>query len=227
MRDNSQSDEELLEAFYACEVAAEDVLFDRLSQRHAAWLMREIRKILFDRRDAEDVLQTVFLKLIRTKRDRSGRWNAEMGTSVRSWFAMILKHELIDRFRRRKLSQVPQSTRGEPEGNEVPEGAIKGRSCAKEITSIDEAADNQLPSFHKPPSPPEAAIRNEMKARVRKACENLPEPHRSILRMKYWKGMSQGEVAELIGVSDATISRRIAQAYEMLRERLPEGLNMS
>ena len=221
MCDHLQSDEELLEAFYACKVGAEDGLFQRLYQRHATWLMWKIKGNLFDHHEAADVLQTVLLKVIRSKRFSTGIWKPERETSVRTWLAKILKNELIDRFRKIPIPKDLSSTPGDQEDHDDADGALEGRSRRNGITNVEEPSDNGLPYSPKPPSPQEEAISNEKKARVRKAIENSPEPFRSILHMKFWGDMSQRDIGKKLGMNDVQMNRAVQMAYQMLRDRLP------
>jgi RNA polymerase sigma-70 factor (ECF subfamily) len=50
--------------------------------------------------------------------------------------------------------------------------------------------------------------------------ERLSEPHREVLMLFYYDEMSYREMAELLGVSTATINARLTEARALLRDRL-------
>lgn len=56
-----------------------------------------------------------------------------------------------------------------------------------------------------------------------KLVDRLDEPTSEVLVMHYWHDMSQGEIAELGGVSRKTVARRMARAREELARIAGEG----
>jgi len=56
--------------------------------------------------------------------------------------------------------------------------------------------------------------------RLLEEVESLSEPHREILMLYYYQDVTYRELAEMLGVSPATVNARLTQARAMLRERL-------
>ena len=56
--------------------------------------------------------------------------------------------------------------------------------------------------------------------RLLEEVESLAEPHREILMLYYYQDVTYRELAEMLGVSTATVNARLTQARAMLRERL-------
>lgn len=56
--------------------------------------------------------------------------------------------------------------------------------------------------------------------RVERALTGLPAHHRSAVVLKTRHGMSYGEIAEHLGVSERMVKRYIVKAYARLRDRL-------
>jgi RNA polymerase sigma-70 factor (ECF subfamily) len=56
--------------------------------------------------------------------------------------------------------------------------------------------------------------------RLMAEVESLSENHREVLMLFYYGEMSYRDMAELLGVSTATINARLSDARELLRERL-------
>jgi RNA polymerase sigma-B factor len=55
------------------------------------------------------------------------------------------------------------------------------------------------------------------------AVADLPERERRVLYLRFFRGMTQSEIAELIGVSQMHVSRILAQTLERLRGALAVG----
>jgi RNA polymerase sigma-70 factor (ECF subfamily) len=56
--------------------------------------------------------------------------------------------------------------------------------------------------------------------RLMAEVESLSENHREVLMLFYYGEMSYRDMAELLGVSTATINARLTEARDLLRERL-------
>lgn len=56
--------------------------------------------------------------------------------------------------------------------------------------------------------------------RLLEEVEGLAEPQREILMLYYYQDVSYRELAEMLGVSTATVNARLTQARAILRERL-------
>jgi len=76
-----------------------------------------------------------------------------------------------------------------------------------------EAREGRL-HFHKGvrPNPDEHTIQD--------AVNGLPEPHKTIVRSRYWRGRTQAELASELGISQGSVSRYLGQAESMLAEKL-------
>jgi RNA polymerase sigma-70 factor (ECF subfamily) len=73
------------------------------------------------------------------------------------------------------------------------------------------------------PDPAERALRRELAERVRRALDELPEAEREVLILRNLEGLSNLEVAALLGVDPATSSRRYGRAVLRLRDILLKG----
>ncbi len=58
---------------------------------------------------------------------------------------------------------------------------------------------------------------------VRAAVERLPEPERSIIRLKYFENATLKQCADRLGLSASTTARRLADALKLLRRELQSG----
>ena len=73
------------------------------------------------------------------------------------------------------------------------------------------------------PSPEEAALEGEGRAALLRAVERLSEADRTIISLRYFLELSEGETAEVLGCARGTVKSRLARALGRLRLELTEG----
>jgi RNA polymerase sigma-70 factor (ECF subfamily) len=74
--------------------------------------------------------------------------------------------------------------------------------------------------------PSEAAIRAEIKIRLQDALNTLDPLDREILALRHFEQLSRGESAQLLGISEAAVSKRYFRALKRLKTiltNLPGG----
>ncbi|RMF71247.1 MAG: sigma-70 family RNA polymerase sigma factor [Planctomycetota bacterium] len=64
------------------------------------------------------------------------------------------------------------------------------------------------------------AARAERRQLIRQIIDEMPEDYRSVLILKYYEDLSRAEMAEALGVTEATVKGRLARASEYLHEQL-------
>ena len=74
-------------------------------------------------------------------------------------------------------------------------------------------------------APEVSAAWRELEPHLDQALAELPQEERSAIMLRYLEGHSQVHVAQAMGVSQATISRRIASGITQLRQRLAQHLD--
>ncbi|MEW6744635.1 MAG: sigma-70 family RNA polymerase sigma factor [Planctomycetota bacterium] len=72
------------------------------------------------------------------------------------------------------------------------------------------------------PSAAEIAERLEVQRRAVEAVQQLEEIYRSVVYLHFFEDLPAGDIAERLGVPEATVRTRLRRALEMLRERLDE-----
>jgi RNA polymerase sigma-B factor len=115
----------------------------------------------------------------------------------------------------RSPSVAELATRTDLTEDEVLEGLDVGGAFTAE--SLDAPAGEDGPSLD-PVAEEDSMDMLEEWATVADVIRALPERERRILFLRFFRGMSQSQIAELIGVSQMHVSRLLAKTLEELRE---------
>lgn len=155
-------------------------------------LYRVARSILRDDAEAEDALQSSYLKAYVALPGFAGR------SQLSTWLTRIVINECLERRRRRS-----RELRGEEHGaREEAPGAEVGEAGA--------APDN----------PETLAARAELARVIESAIDALPEPFRLVFTLRAIEGRDVEEIAADLGIPDATVRTRYHRARQILQERL-------
>jgi RNA polymerase sigma-70 factor, ECF subfamily len=180
--------------------AGSDEAFAWLIARYHQPIYSLLARTVFDRADAADLTQDVFVKVFRGV----GSFHGE--SSLRTWIYRIALREASNQRRwwmRHKQQEVPID-------QELPEGDSGATTCLK-----DRLVD---PSD----SPYDAAVHNETRAAVEAALQQVPEPFRTTLILRDIEGFVYEEVAEIQGVNLGTVKSRLVRGRAYLKALLKE-----
>ncbi|MBA2565524.1 MAG: sigma-70 family RNA polymerase sigma factor [Gemmatimonadetes bacterium] len=175
------------------------------SLRHMDALYRAALRMTRDPVDAEDLVQTTYLKAIRSV----ASYREEAG--MKAWLFRILTNAYIDRYRqqRRTPETVELDEAAEPglydlflEGGNQPEDA--GRRIAGGWS------ERELDEFLR------AFVGDEVKS----ALDELPPTFRLVLILREVEGFSYNEIAEITGVPVGTVMSRLFRARRAVQARL-------
>lgn len=78
-----------------------------------------------------------------------------------------------------------------------------------------------LPSSE--PGPERSALADERRAAVQQALQQLPASYRGVTVLRYWHDLSYLEIAEALGLSEATVKTRLHRARKMLMKALTDN----
>src|SRR6266567_3815062 len=171
----------------------QDQRISEVVMREQSRLRNFIRRRVPDPRDAEDILQDVFYKLVEANRLLMPIEH------VTGWLFRVARNRIIDVFRKKK----PES---------FSEAAVEGEDG--EMLQLEDL----LPS---PDAGPEAFYaRNVLLDELELAVEELPEEQREVFVAHELEGRSFKEIAAETGVSVNTLLSRKRYAVLHLRERL-------
>ena len=182
---------------------------NELFARHRGYLCQvvdlRLPRKLRARVDASDIVQEAQLEATR----RLPGYLQRPALPFRLWLRRITQDRLLMAHRR----HVEAAKRTVERDVALPEGSSV--HLAQELLGIRNTPSEQL-------------AQKEMVRRVREAVAALPDVAREILLMRNYEGLSNKEVAQVLGVDPATSSRRYGRALLHLRERLMEdGLRTS
>ncbi len=181
----------------------------RLLERHRPFLERfvELRldARLRARLDPADVVQDAQLQAVR-------RLPGYLGRPVLP-FRLWLRQLAVDRLANLRRDHA---------------GAAR-RSVEREVALPDGSAAELARQLLAPGSSPSQHLdRQELARQVREAMAQLPEADREVLLLRHFEGLSNPEVATLLGLSPGAVSKRYGRAVLRLHELLfPDGTTES
>jgi RNA polymerase sigma-70 factor, ECF subfamily len=174
---------------------------DRWVDQHGDELYRYAMLRLGDPEAAADLVQETFLEAFRTREGFAGR------SSERTWLTAILRHRIVDHFRR------------ERRGQSKPLGAAKGTDSAACKLFDSRGAWKRAPGVWE--GRPDLLLeRHEFREVVESCLARLP----SSLAVTFWlreiDGLSGEEVCFEIGITPANLWARLHRARILLRDCL-------
>ncbi len=169
--------------------------FDALVNRHEKKLYAHAMKILQNREDAEDVVQTTFINAM----EHLAQFRGE--ASFATWVTRIATNTALKSLRKRKgLENVSL--------NEITEENEEGLIPHPEYIA-DWRGD-----------PLKIVEGRELQGILDEAIANLPEKHRLIFVLRDVIGMTIEETRDALGISAANVKVRLLRARLALREKL-------
>lgn len=173
----------------------QDERISEVVEREQFRLRNFIRRRVPDPRDAEDILQDVFYKLVEANRLLMPI------DHVTGWLFRVARNQIIDLFRQKKPESFSDITVADDEG---------------ELLRLEDL----LPS---PDAGPEALYaRNVLLEEIELALDELPDEQRRVFVAHELEGRSFKEIAAETGVSVNTLLSRKRYAVRHLRRRLQD-----
>src|ERR1035437_1078331 len=178
------NDEALMARYQQGDVAA----FAELVSRHEKRLWNFVRRFVADSATAEDLLQEVFLRVVRN----AGQWQPSAKFST--WLFTIARNLCTDNARRGALRKA-DSLDGTP-------GAGRDDSGPRRLDKLASPGGNAE----------KAALDREIAARVDAAVADLPVEQREVFLMREVMDMSFAEIATATKTSEPTVKSRMRYA---------------
>ncbi len=192
------AEEDLVERLRTGDTNALEILMDRYASR----VYRLAHGITGNEADAEEVMQDVFLTIFRKIHTFEGR------SALGSWIYRIATNAaLIKRRGRRDDREVPLDL---PFPAFLPDGHRAGDPAFLK------ADWSQTPEAN--------LLSKETREILHRAIANLPDQYRVVVVLRDVQGLSNDEVAEVVGESVACVKSRLHRARMILREHLTLAL---
>jgi RNA polymerase sigma-70 factor (ECF subfamily) len=167
----------------------EEQAFLAAFEEHADALFRHALFRLSDRERAYDVTQDAFMKT----------WdyisNGGMVNQYKSFLYRTLRNLIIDEYRKKRPRSLDELL-----DDESAAPAVEARMAEGSREETESSLD-------------EAQLIGEVKERI----EELPEHYREVLSLRFLDGLSTGEIAEAIGVTENVVSVRIHRGIAKLK----------
>jgi RNA polymerase sigma-70 factor (ECF subfamily) len=190
---SDETDEQLMHAYREGNARA----FELLLARHERKVWNFLRRSVGDPSLAEDLLQEVFLRVIKARAE----WKGE--SKFTTWIYAIARNLCIDHARRavhRDARSLDAPTRADDEAGET----MHDRLAADNRDAEGLASDGQV------------------RVRVDAAVAALPPDQREVFLLREVMDMPFAEIAAVVGAPEPTVKSRMRYALERLREALED-----
>ncbi|MDE3067427.1 MAG: sigma-70 family RNA polymerase sigma factor, partial [Verrucomicrobiota bacterium] len=165
------------------------MLVDKYKQPAINFICRSLR----DETEAEDLAQTVFLQIYKSR--RRYRQTAKFST----WLFTIARNLCLNELRRRSRHPAEPLDAPHPEHEELPGRQFEDKRRV---------------------SPTEELLHGELVEKIEAALAGLPESQRSALLLCRQEELSYEEIAEILGCSLSATKSLIHRGRETLKEKL-------
>lgn len=173
--------------------------FESIMRQHNRLLFRTARSILKSDAEAEDALQDAYLRAWRAM--GSFRADAKLST----WLVRIVINEALGRVRQRHAQVIPLD-------------AAMNSTEPETQASFTADPDRQ---------PERVAMRAEIRRLMEARIDLLPDAFRSVFMLRAVQEMDVEEVAQALGIPEATVRTRYFRARSLLREGLASDIDMA
>lgn len=177
-------------------------LFSHHRERLKRMVSFRLDRRLNGRVDASDVLQEAYLDAVK----RVHHYLDDPSMPFFVWLRLVTGQRLVDVHRQHLGAQM----------RDVDQEVSLNRGMVPQASSLCLAAHlvGHLTS------PSQAAMREEMLARVQQAFEEMSPMDREILALRHFEELSNNEAAEVLGLQKAAASNRYVRALKRLKENL-------
>ncbi len=179
-------------------IAARDATAVRLmTERNNQRLFRVAWSILSNRADAEDAVQSAYLKAFASIEAFAGR------SSLSTWLTRIVINEALGRVRAATRRRTRLDAERVTDLDDYREKLMRG--------SFEQGADVAL-------------ARGQLRDILEAAIATLPSNFRTVFIMRDVEGMATEDVAQVLGIPPATVKTRLLRARRGLRAALAPEL---
>jgi RNA polymerase sigma-70 factor, ECF subfamily len=198
----------LLHRVAQADASATDELWERYRPALRRMIGLRLDQAVSRRLDASDVVQDVLIKASQ----RLGDYLHNPVLPFHLWLRQIARDHVIDAHRRHRVSARRSVDR---------EQALHAKGAGESFndqSSFDLAAQLRDSGL----TPGAEALRRELQSRFHSVLLQMEEGDREIILLRHFEQLSNGEVAQALGLSEAAASMRHLRALRRLRALLGE-----
>ena len=181
---------------------AASLLFSRYRERLRKIVQLRLDRRLYGRVDASDVVQEAMMDASR----RLGEFAKTGSDEFYLWLRQLAGQKLIDAHRHHLGTQK----------RDAHQEVSLHQSPMPEATSA--ALASQL--LGRLTSPTQAVQREELQIKVQEALNNLDPIDREVLVLRHFEHLSNGQIAQVLGISKSAASKRFIVALKRLKAQL-------
>ncbi len=186
--DSGKADSELIERCRGGDADAWDALFDKYYPVAARFVFQLSAD--FNHEDTEEICQETFLAVVRNLASFQGK------SSFQTWLLRVAANKALD-FRGK--------SRAEKRGGNVVQFSLDG---ARESGQIDPPS--------RCPGPDTVLVNAETSRLIRQSLDQLEDPCREIIELRYYGELSYGEIAAELRLNPKTVSSRLSKCLDRL-----------
>ncbi|OHB39876.1 MAG: hypothetical protein A2Y09_09795 [Planctomycetes bacterium GWA2_39_15] len=174
--------------------------FEEIAMEHIDSLYSMAIRLVFNKEEAEDLVQETYLKAYRF-------FNTfQKGTNIKAWLFKILRNTFINKYR--KTVNLPSEILYEDVESVNSNLSYKQESDSGELTDTLESKYIELG--------------NLMEDDVKQAIDSLSIEYREAILLSDVEGLSYQEIAEIANVPIGTIKSRLNRGRKLLQKKLWE-----
>ncbi len=166
--------------------------FNQILERYQRPIINFVYRFVGRREEAEEIAQEVFLRIYLAR----GRYRPKAKFST--YIYRIAKNLSLNALRKKRPQIV---------------------SLDKPISGEDREIEREFPNSHQI-SPAEALERKEIRARVKKALDSLPNPQKTAIILNRYNDLSYEKIGKIMKLSTSAVKSLLHRAKENLKERL-------
>ena len=197
-------------AFIAAAQAGDEGAFAALTERYRRQLQVHCYRMLGSLEDAEDVVQTTFLRAWRKRASFQGR------STFRAWLYQIATNACLDALTHRSRRVLPPEVAPAADPRVAP-------LPAADLPWLQPYPDRLLEAIAPGDAEPDSALvaRETIELAFLAAIQHLPPRQRAVLILRDVLGWSTKETASLLEASVASVKSALQRARATLKSHLP------
>ncbi len=174
-----------------------ELKFTRIFDEYQPKILRYVTNMVGEF-EAEDLTQEIFTKASKALPDFRGECKES------TWLYRIATNAALDRLRSQEYKKIAQQC----------------ESISEKEATDGEIDDRNIWTGEKIPVPELQVVRKEMSACMQDYIRHLPESYRTVLALAEFEGLSNHEIADILGIKVGTVKIRLHRARERLKKDL-------